>query len=401
MLVFLPGHRRDHPDRRAARRRRPDVDVHRLAGALEPRGAGPGAGAVAARPAARRAGHRHRRDVADRRRRRRRRRQRAGPGTALRRRHRDDPAHDGVDQPRLGRPARRPGRPRRARRGLPAVEPDGARHPPGPPRRRDHPGRPRRARARAGRVGHAGRTSCRSSTARRPRRGARRASCSAELGALDATGAITALGRRMLGLPGAPPPGPDDRRAAGHAVVRRRRARRRARHRPRPRDGVRPTWRCASSSVRAAATTGPTGGRRACASAPPTSPGAPASRFDLDAVDPDDAGAALLAGFPDRLAGRRRPGQFQLRTGVRRVGRRRRPAGDRAVRRRRRPRRQAIRRPHPPRRRGRRDRHRRRARRRRRGSPAGVGRGDDLVERVERRLDALRLGEERRRPPTG
>ena len=31
-------------------------------------------------------------------------------------------------------------------------------------------------------------------------------------------------------------------------------------------------------------------------------------RFDLDAVDPDAAGAALLVGFPDRLAARRRPG---------------------------------------------------------------------------------------------
>ena len=38
-------------------------------------------------------------------------------------------------------------------------------------------------------------------------------------------------------------------------------------------------------------------------------------RFDVDAVDPARAGATLLAGFPDRLAGRRRPGQFQLRTG--------------------------------------------------------------------------------------
>ncbi len=38
-------------------------------------------------------------------------------------------------------------------------------------------------------------------------------------------------------------------------------------------------------------------------------------RFDADSVDPDDAGVALLVGFPDRLAGRRRPGQFQLRNG--------------------------------------------------------------------------------------
>ena len=38
-------------------------------------------------------------------------------------------------------------------------------------------------------------------------------------------------------------------------------------------------------------------------------------RFDTDTVDPDRAGATLLLAFPDRLAGRRRPGQFQLRSG--------------------------------------------------------------------------------------
>lgn len=38
--------------------------------------------------------------------------------------------------------------------------------------------------------------------------------------------------------------------------------------------------------------------------------------FELDRVDGDRAGLTLLAGFPDRLAGRRRPGQFQLRTGA-------------------------------------------------------------------------------------
>jgi ATP-dependent helicase HrpB len=34
--------------------------------------------------------------------------------------------------------------------------------------------------------------------------------------------------------------------------------------------------------------------------------------FDADAVDPDQTGEALRAGFPDRLARRRRPGQFEL-----------------------------------------------------------------------------------------
>jgi ATP-dependent helicase HrpB len=39
-------------------------------------------------------------------------------------------------------------------------------------------------------------------------------------------------------------------------------------------------------------------------------------RFDVDTIEPDAAGRLLLAGFPDRLAARRRPGQFQLRTGT-------------------------------------------------------------------------------------
>lgn len=37
--------------------------------------------------------------------------------------------------------------------------------------------------------------------------------------------------------------------------------------------------------------------------------------FDADLIDPDRAGMALLWAFPDRLARRRRPGQFQLRSG--------------------------------------------------------------------------------------
>ena len=37
--------------------------------------------------------------------------------------------------------------------------------------------------------------------------------------------------------------------------------------------------------------------------------------FDPDLIDADRAGAVLLHAFPDRLAIRRRPGQFQLRTG--------------------------------------------------------------------------------------
>jgi ATP-dependent helicase HrpB len=40
------------------------------------------------------------------------------------------------------------------------------------------------------------------------------------------------------------------------------------------------------------------------------------ARFSPSAVDPDATGRLLLAGFPDRLAARRRGGQFQLRTGT-------------------------------------------------------------------------------------
>lgn len=39
-------------------------------------------------------------------------------------------------------------------------------------------------------------------------------------------------------------------------------------------------------------------------------------RFDESLIDADRAGGALLHAFPDRLAMRRRPGQFQLRTGT-------------------------------------------------------------------------------------
>jgi ATP-dependent helicase HrpB len=39
-------------------------------------------------------------------------------------------------------------------------------------------------------------------------------------------------------------------------------------------------------------------------------------RYDTDLVDADHTGALLLHAFPDRLAARRRPGQFQLRSGT-------------------------------------------------------------------------------------
>jgi len=122
--------------------------------------------------------------------------------------------------------------------------------------------------------------------------------------------------------------------------------------------------------------------------------------FDLDRIDGDRAGLTLLAGFPDRLAGRRRRGQFQLRTGA---GAWVRPDDSLAdvpflvaadV-----------------------DGHRSSARIRL-GAALDSSElvavldgvvedrrlewdGDELVLRVERRLGALRLGEERRRPDAG
>jgi ATP-dependent helicase HrpB len=39
-------------------------------------------------------------------------------------------------------------------------------------------------------------------------------------------------------------------------------------------------------------------------------------RFDASTIDADRAGAVLLHAYPDRLAARRRPGQFQLRSGA-------------------------------------------------------------------------------------
>ena len=317
-----------------------------------------------------------------------------------------DPADDGVDQPRLGRPARRPGRAHRARRRLPAVEQGRARHPAGPPGGRDHPGRPRRARARARRVGHAGRAA----VVRRPaagqgpppgRRAARRRSARS-----TATAPSPPLGRRMVGLPVHPRLArmvvgrPDALSCVVAAVVDERDV-----LRGRTRPSCPPTSRCASRVV-----------VRARRRRPRRPPG-------------------------------RRPGP--------RAGRRHRPAGrDPLRRRRRRPRRRrrgaARRVPRPARRRG--------AGRassscatapgawvadddplatapfvvaadldgKRSGARIRLGAAvdaatiaalldgvvedrrlewdadaDDLVERVERRLDALRLGEERRRPAPG
>ena len=109
------------------------------------------------RAPARRAGDGHRRDVADRRGRARRRRQRARSVAAFRPGDRDDTTHHGVDQPRFGRTARRACRAHRAGSRLSAVVEDRARQPAGSSRaeigarRSDRPG------ARGGGVGHADR----------------------------------------------------------------------------------------------------------------------------------------------------------------------------------------------------------------------------------------------------
>lgn len=222
-----------------------------------------------------------------------------------------------------------------------------------------------------------------------------------QLGALDETGAITPLGRAMVGLPVHPrlarmiAARPDSLSCVVAAVVEERDVLR-----------GRPDQLPADLALRVAVVCGQVRDDRADRRAVERLRARAADlarragvRFDPAGVDPDDTGRALLAGFPDRLAARRRPAQFQLRTGTgawvadddplatapfvvaadldgRRANARIRlgaavdPA-DLA------------------------------------DELAGVVEDrrlewdldtDDLVERVERRLDGLRLGEERRRP---
>ena len=223
-----------------------------------------------------------------------------------------DAADDGVDQPGLGRPAGRPGRAGRAGRRLPAVEQDGARHAAGPPGGRDHPGRPGRARARARRVGHAGRAA----VVRRPAAGqgpppGRRAA--ARRSARSTTTAPSPpLGRRDGRPARAPPAGPHGRRPARRAVVRRRRRRRRARRAARPqRDGCPPTSRSAS---------------RSCAG---TARDDRADRRAVDRVRERAADIARRAGDPLRRR-RRRPRRRRRRAARRLPRPARRRAGGRA-----------------------------------------------------------------------
>ena len=139
----------------------------------------------------------------------------------------------------------------------------------------------------------------------------------ADLGALDDHGAITGLGRTMLGLPVHPrlarmiASSPDALSCILAAVVDERDV---MRGRP---DDV-PT----DLSLRVRLVCGTDSHDRADRRAVQRLRDRAADiarrariRFDTDTVDPDRAGATLLLAFPDRLAGRRRPGQFQLRTG--------------------------------------------------------------------------------------
>jgi len=125
--------------------------------------------------------------------------------------------------------------------------------------------------------------------------------------------------------------------------------------------------------------------------------------FDTDDVDIERSGAVLLLAYPDRLAGRRRPGQFQLRTGQGAMIPPDDPLGDEPF---------VIAADL--------DGHRTRARIRRAAALSADdvaaaladriveerrlvwdGTLDDLVLEVERRLDGLRLGVQRRRPEPG
>lgn len=224
------------------------------------------------------------------------------------------------------------------------------------------------------------------------------------LGALDDAGAITALGRTMVNLPVHPRLArmvagrPDTLTCVVAAIVEERDVLR-GRSDRLPADlALRVALVCGHTSDDRA-------DRRAVAQVRDRAADIArrvGARFNVDAVDPDHAGTALLAGFPDRLAARRRPTQFQLRTGNsawvadddplagapfvvaadldgKRSNARIRLGAEVDV-----------------------------------AAIADVLAGiiedwrlewdsdvDDLVERVERRVDGLRLGEERRRPAPG
>ena len=266
-------------------------------------------------PPAGRARHRHRRDVADRRRGPRSSSTAASPGPALRRRHGYDPTDDDLDQPGLGRPASRAGRPDRAGRRLPTVEPDRARDPARPPRGRDHPGRSRWLGARAGGVGPPT-DGLRFLDPPPPRALRQAAELLTALGALEARPADrrSAGGcstcRSTPGSPGWSPPTPRALSCVVAALVDERDVLR-----------GRPDDLPADLALRVRLISGETTddrADRACrrppsASGPPTWPGGPASGATGRRSTP--TGPACCARLPRPPRRPRRPGQFQLRTG--------------------------------------------------------------------------------------
>ena len=159
---------------------------------------------------------------------------------------------------------------------------------PGAPAGRDHPGRPGRVRARARRVGHARRGSCRSSTRRRPRPAGRPSSCSPT----SARSTRPARSRRPGGRwwacrctrasPGWSSPGPTRCRAPWPPSSRS------ATCCAAAPTGCPPTSRCASPSCAAtSATTAPTDGPpTGCGSGRRTSPGGPGSASTPTASTP-------------------------------------------------------------------------------------------------------------------
>ena len=346
MLVFLPG---IGEIRRVEARLAPtspaDVDVVPLAGALTLAEQDAALAASPSGPPAGRAGHRHRRDVAHGRRRARRRRRRPRPRAALRRRHGHDPAHDGLDQPRLGRPARRPRRTHRARASPTGCGASSSTAPAGPP-----------ASPRSPRSTSPGSRSSWPHGARRPDELAfidppparalapgrgllDRARC-----ARRAAGSPT-LGRQMLGLP----VHPRLARMVAADATRRWRASSPRSSTSATCSAAAPTSCPADLALRVAPRRRrrPPRPRRPRRRRPAPRPGGrhrpprPASRSTAARVDADRAGACLLLAYPDRLAGRRRAGPVPAPHRRGGVAPGRRPAGRRAVRRRRRPRRQA------------------------------------------------------------
>ncbi len=362
-------HRRDpaRRSRRCAGTLPSDVDVRAARRRAVARRAGPRPRAVAARAAPRRAVDRHRRDVAHRRRRARRRRLRPRAGTALRHPDRHDPADDGHHEPGVGRPARRTGRPRRARAcatGCGARSSTARGRPTGQPEIEevDLAGLALELAAWGTAADEPGVHDRR----RRPRRCGPAGELLAELGALDADGRITA--HRVAGC-SACRCTPGWRRcwspSRARSAARWRRCSTSATSCAAPATSCRATSRSVSGcSPVAAATIRPTGAPSSVsATGPPTWPAGSASRFDAghDRRRSRRCRAAARLSRPARRPPP--PGPVPAPIRHRRLAAGQRSAGPRGVRRRRRSRRPARPVADPARRRARRRRGRARARR--------------------------------------